>query len=54
MTIPAWNATGVLPPILPGALGNSPERSPYVTELSSLVDRFSTSPERMAVLDGLL
>lgn len=54
MTIPAWNAAGVLPSIMPDAPGNSPERSPYVTELSVLVDRFSTSPERISILDGLL
>lgn len=54
MTIPAWNAVGVLPPILPGATGSSRERSPYRVNLSMLVDRFSTSPERMIILDGLL
>lgn len=54
MTIPAWNTAGVLPPIMPGASGNSPDRSPYVTDLSVLIDRFSTSSERMSILDGLL
>jgi hypothetical protein len=54
MTIPAWNAAGVLPPIRPGAPGSSPDRSPYPVELSLLVDRFATSPERRSILDGLL
>ena len=53
-TLPAWNAAGVLPPVMPGAPGSSSERSPYVIELSALIDRFSTSPERMRILDGLL
>lgn len=53
-SIPAWNNAGVLPPIRPNALGSSPDRSPYVVELAVLFDRFATSPERMAILDGLL
>jgi hypothetical protein len=52
--IPAWNATGVLPPIRPAAPGNSPDRSPYAVDLVSLIDRFATSQERMNILDGLL
>jgi len=52
--IPAWNAAGVLPPVHPSASGNSSDRSPYLIDLFSLVDRFSTSPERRAILDGLL
>jgi len=54
MTIPVWNAAGVLPPIRQEAPGNSPDRSPYLIDLSSLVDRFATSPERRGILDGLL
>jgi len=53
-SIPAWNSAGVLPPIRPNALGSSPDRSPYVVDLAVLFDRFATSPERMAILDGLL
>lgn len=53
-SIPAWSSAGVLPPIRPSAPGNSPDRSPYAVELAAMVDRFSTSPERMAILDGLL
>ncbi len=53
-SIPAWNSAGVLPPIRPNAPGSSPDRSPYVVDLAVLVDRFATSTERMAILDGLL
>lgn len=52
--IPAWNVAGVLPPIRPGAPGHSPDRSPYEVVLANLVDRFSTTPERVAILDGFL
>ena len=54
VAIPAWNSAGVLPPIRPNAPGSSPDRSPYVVDLAVLFDRFTTSPERMAILDGLL
>ncbi|MAY25637.1 MAG: hypothetical protein CMK02_04980 [Polycyclovorans sp.] len=53
-SIPVWNSAGVLPPIRPSAPGSSPDRSPYVVDLAVLFDRFATSPERMAILDGLL
>lgn len=53
-SIPAWNSAGVLPPIRPHAPGSSPDRSPYVVDLAVLFDRFASSPERMAILDGLL
>lgn len=53
-SIPAWNSAGVLPPIRPNAPGSSPDRSPYLVDLAVLFDRFATSPERMAILDGLL
>lgn len=53
-SIPAWNSAGVLPPIRPNAPGSSPDRSPYAVDLAVLFDRFATSPERMAILDGLL
>ncbi|MBF0401155.1 MAG: hypothetical protein HQL90_10355 [Magnetococcales bacterium] len=52
--IPAWNNAGVLPPIRTNAPGNSPDRSPYAVELAGLVDHFSSTPERIAILDGLL
>jgi len=54
VSIPAWNSAGVLPPIRPNAPGSSPDRSPYLVELAALFDRFATSLERMAILDGLL
>jgi len=53
-SIPAWSNAGVLPPIRPNAPGSSPDRSPYVVDLAVLFDRFATSPERIAILDGLL
>lgn len=53
-SIPAWNSAGVLPPIRPNMPGSSPDRSPYLVDLAVLFDRFATSPERMAILDGLL
>jgi hypothetical protein len=54
MTVPNWNAVGVLPPIRPTAPGHSRDRSPYPIDLVTLVDRFATSSERMTILDGLL
>jgi hypothetical protein len=53
-SLPAWNGTGVLPPIRPGVLGNSPDRSPYKVDLVAFVDKFSSSPERKKILDGFL
>jgi hypothetical protein len=52
--LPAWNGAGVLPPIKPGVQGNSPERSPYQIDLVRFVDRFSSSPERIKIMEGLL
>ncbi len=52
--IPAWDMSGVLPPIRPGQLGHSPNRSPYCVSLSEVVDQFATSPERITILKGLL
>ena len=54
MTVPDWNVAGVLPPIRPGESGTSTDRAPYMVDLVALVDRFAISPERMAILDGLL
>jgi len=54
MIIPAWDSMGILPPVRPGALGNSPDRSPYPVDLVAMVDRFATSSERKTILDGFL
>lgn len=53
VSIPPWNAIGLLPPIDP-EIPTSPYRSPYPVSLKDLVMRFSTSPERKAVLKGFL
>ena len=53
VAIPGWNALGLLPPIDP-ELPASPCRSPYPVSLKDVVMRFSTSPERRAVLKGFL
>jgi hypothetical protein len=42
------------PPIRPGVLGNSSDRSPYKVDLVAFVDKFSSSPERIKILDGFL
>jgi hypothetical protein len=52
--IPAWNISAVLPPVRPGAVGHSPDRSPYSASFADVVVRFATSPERIAILRGLL
>lgn len=52
--LPPWNLAGVLPPLLPGEAGSSPLRSPYAISLADVVQRFSTSPERVQILRGLL
>jgi hypothetical protein len=52
--LPPWNLAGVLPPLLPGEDGTSPHRSPYQVSLADVVQRFSTTPERILILRGLL
>jgi hypothetical protein len=52
--IPDFNMAGVLPPIRPGQDGISPDRSPYPVALHAVVDRFAKTPERIAILQGLL
>lgn len=52
--IPSWNMAGVLPPVWPGELGHSPNRSPYAVTLANVVEYFSGSAERIAILEGLL
>jgi len=52
--IPSWTMTGVLPPIRPGQAGHSPDRSPYAATLREVIERFSTSKERIKILSGYL
>ena len=52
--IPAWNIQSVLPPVRPGVAGHDPDRSPYAATMTEIVDRFATSPARIAILRGLL
>jgi hypothetical protein len=49
-----WNIAGVLPPVRPGVPGHSSDRSPYSESLVDLVNHFSTSPQRIAILNGFL
>lgn len=53
MGIPDWNSAGVIPPIRSDE-PTGPERSPYLVSLVDVVLRFGSSPERLAILDGLL
>lgn len=51
--IPLWNHQGVIPPIDqqdPASL----TRAPYPTDVLQVVERFSTSLERCAILEGFL
>lgn len=52
--IPAWTMAGVLPPIRPGQAGHSTDRSPYCVPLSEVVEQFSSSSNRVAIIEGLL
>ena len=53
--IPSFNGSGVLPPFMPG---NEPTSSaamaPYRTTIEDIVAGFSGTPERVAILNGLL
>ena len=51
--IPPWTSRGVLPSIDPGDPTGG-DRSPYPASLLDVVMRFSTSPERRTILQGLL
>lgn len=53
VAIPAWNALGLLPPI-DAELPTSSSRSPFPVSLIDVVMRFSTTPERKAILKGFL
>lgn len=50
--IPDFNHSHVLPPFL-GQSHSSATASPYEVAATELVARFATSPERVALLDGL-
>lgn len=51
--IPSWTASGVLPPVNESA-PTSRTRSPYEVTLDDLVGHFNGTPERKAILAGLL
>ncbi len=53
VAIPAWTADGVLPPVN-ASQPTSVDRSPYAVSLTDWVLRFSETPERRIVIDGLL
>ena len=52
--IPHWNNQGVLPPVRPEMPGHTFDRSPYIITLLDAIEHFSSSPERMVLLQGLL
>lgn len=52
--IPNWTLSGILPPVRPGAPGHHPDRSPYITTMAAVVERFATSAARRTILRGLL
>ena len=52
--IPDWTMSGLIPPIRPGRPGYHPDRSPYRVGLDAFIKKFSTSPERVNILRGLL
>jgi hypothetical protein len=52
--IPDWNISAVLPPVRPGVPGHSPDRSPYRSAFSEVVEKFATSAPRIEILQGLL
>lgn len=54
MTIPDWDAMGVLPPFDPQDPTTRQGRSPFDATMVELVGRYATSPERIEILRGLL
>ena len=57
MTIPDWNFQAVIPPVrdVPQYAQHLPDnRSPYKTTLIQVVERFSTTPDRVQLLHGLI
>ena len=54
-TFPNWNSQGIIPPIpAPPQFATEEPRSPYVVSLLEVVQRFSNSPKRIAILRGFL
>lgn len=51
--VPSWNEVGVIPPM---DMNNpaSAFRSPYKTDIVKLVERYATSPQRIAILNGFI
>ena len=54
VAIPDWNSLGLLPPVDSVASPTSAARSPYPVSLKDVVMRFSTTPERRAIVGGFL
>lgn len=54
MSLPEWTNLGVLPPVHPTEAEHGLNRSPYPITLQELLDRFSTSAERIDILRGFL
>lgn len=52
--IPAFNPHGLIPPLRPGEAGHTLDRAPYATDVLAFCQRFGGSPERRAILGGLL
>lgn len=53
VTVPNWNSHGVIPPINTES-PMSRDRSPYKASVLDIAMRFSTSPQRIAILKGFL
>jgi hypothetical protein len=52
--IPLWNLAGLIPPIRPGEEGHGTDRSPYNATFSEVIEHFGVTPDRLAILTGLL
>ena len=57
MTIPDWNDQAVIPPVRdvpPEQQHRIEYRSPYLTTIKQVIERFATTPNRVRLLRGLL
>ncbi|MEO1874542.1 hypothetical protein [Cobetia sp.] len=55
MNIPAWNAEGLMPPVVEASSPNvQSSRLPYKVDITDLCEYFSTSPKRIEILNKLL